>query len=328
MCPGTVWNSRNRFREVMRYGTPDRVPYFEEGLRDDTLRAWRRQGLPRGKRAASLFPSDRRNEPEIDLRPLPEPESWPRSLSDLEGFKRLLDPRDARRLPEDWHDHVRAGPGRDYVLMLRVHRGFFLSMGVQSWGRFTKLMFLIKEDPAFVSAAMGLQGRFAASLTERLLDEVEIDAAVFSEPIGGNTGPLVSPADYEAFALKNYEPVLEVLRRRGVETIIFRTYANSRILTPSILRWGFNCLWACETNTGAMDYRQLRHEFGRDLRLIGGIDLDALRCGKDAIRHEVMSKAPLLAHGGYVPLADGRIRPDVPFENYAYYRRLLAELSL
>jgi hypothetical protein len=62
--------------------------------------------------------------------------------------------------------------------------------------------------------------------------------------------------------------------------------------------------------------------------LIGGIDLDALRVGKDAIRREVMSKMPLLAEGGYVPLADGRIRADVPFESYAYYRKLLTELNL
>ncbi len=32
---------------------------------------------------------------------------------------------------------------------------------------------------------------------------------------------------------------------------------------------------------------------------------------------------PLLAQGGYVPLADGRVRANVPLENYLYYRRLL-----
>ncbi|MBU0510494.1 MAG: hypothetical protein KKD28_02180 [Chloroflexi bacterium] len=31
--------------------------------------------------------------------------------------------------------------------------------------------------------------------------------------------------------------------------------------------------------------------------------------------------------GGYVPLADGRARADIPYENYAYYRQLLAEIS-
>ena len=73
-----------------------------------------------------------------------------------------------------------------------------------------------------------------------------------------------------------------------------------------------------------MDYRDIRREFGRNLRLIGGIDLDALRHGKEAIRREIDEKVPpLLADGGYVPVADGRIREDVSFENYAYYRRLL-----
>jgi uroporphyrinogen decarboxylase len=153
---------------------------------------------------------------------------------------------------------------------------------------------------------------------------VEVDAAVFSEPIGGNDRPLISPRMYEDFVLAGNRPVLEALRRHGVETIVFRTYANSRLLIPSILAWGFNALWACETNVEEMDYRDLRREYGRDLRLIGGIDLDALRRGKEAVRREIAEKVPpLLSGGGYVPLADGRVREDVPFEHYVYYRRLL-----
>ena len=76
-----------------------------------------------------------------------------------------------------------------------------------------------------------------------------------------------------------------------------------------------------------MDYRDLRREFGRDMRLIGGIDLNVLRYGKAVIRREVEEKVPpLLADGGYIPLADGRVREDVPFENYAYYKKLLDEM--
>jgi len=139
---------------------------------------------------------------------------------------------------------------------------------------------------------------------------------------------LISPRMYEEFVLRSYEPVFTVIRKYGVETVIFRTFANARILIPSILKWGFNCLWACEVNIEAMDYGGLRREFGRDLRLIGGIDLDALRHGKEAIMREIMQRVPpLLADGGYVPLADGRIREDVPFENYVYYRRLLEDVT-
>jgi uroporphyrinogen decarboxylase len=212
--------------------------------------------------------------------------------------------------------------------MLRIHRGFFLTMGVYEWRRFAELMDLIIDDPEFVREAMAIQGEFAARLAERVLKDVEIDAVLFSEPIGGNYGPLISPQMYEDMVLKNYEPVFAVLSKYGVDIIVLVTYANARALVPSMLKWGFNCLWACEVNIEEMDYRNIRQEFGRELRLIGGIDLDALRRDKDTIRREIEEKVPpLVADGGYVPLADGRIRADVPFENYVYYRRLLERVT-
>jgi len=212
--------------------------------------------------------------------------------------------------------------------MLRIHRGFFLTMGVYEWRRFAELMDLIIDDPEFVREAMAIQGEFAARLAERVLKDVEIDAVLFSEPIGGNYGPLISPQMYEDMVLKNYEPVFAVLSKYGVDIIVLVTYANARALVPSMLKWGFNCLWACEVNIEEMDYRNIRQEFGRELRLIGGIDLDALRRDKDTIRREIEEKVPpLVADGGYVPLADGRIRSDVPYENYVYYRELLQKVT-
>jgi hypothetical protein len=320
-------NSRERFRETMRYGRPDRVPYFEEGIRDEVLKAWQKQGLPRDANLSQMFPSDQRDEILVDLEPLPQLKRWPISRPELEALRRSLDPDDRRRLPSQWPERVRSWQTRDHVLMLRVHRGFFLSMGVHDWGRFTEVVRLLIDDPAFVREAMAIQAELAAGLAERVLGEVEIDGAVFTEPIGGNDGPLISPRMYEEFVLTSYKPVFDVLRRHGVETIVFRTFANSRMLIPSILKWGFTCLWACEVNIEAMDYRDLRREFGRDLRLIGGIDLDALRHDKQAIRREIEEKVPpLVADGGYVPLADGRVREDVRFENYVYYRRLLEKV--
>jgi uroporphyrinogen decarboxylase len=174
---------------------------------------------------------------------------------------------------------------------------------------------------------MMAKGRLAAALTEKVLKEINVDAVIFSEPIGGNEGPLVSPEMYETIVLRSYQPVLDVLHQCGVETIIFQTFANARILIPSILKWGFNGLWACEVNIEAMDYRSIRKEFGRDLRLIGGIDLDALRGSKADIKKEIRTKVPLLMdQGGYIPLADGRVREDVSYENYCYYRELLRRI--
>lgn len=320
--------SRQRFRQTMRYGNPDRVPYFEEGIRKEVLKAWRKQGLSADADLSKLFPTDKRKRIDPDLEPRFKFAKWPTHVAELDRFERRLNPDHKWRLPGRWKKQVRAWKKRDYVLMLLVHRGFFITMGVRGWRRFTEVMELLTDKPELVRQMMRIQGQFAARLAENILRQVEIDAAIFSEPIGGNDRPLISPQMYEEIVLRSYQPVIDVLNRRGVETIIFLTFANSRILIPKILRWGFNCLWACEVNIDAMDYRRLRKEFGRDLRLIGGIDLDALRQGKEAIRREIEEKVPpLLADGGYVPLADGRIRADVPFENYVYYRKLLEEIT-
>jgi len=188
-------------------------------------------------------------------------------------------------------------------------------MGVDGWARFHELIVLMHNDPGLVREMMRINGEFVAALTERLLQDVQIDAAIFSEPIGDNHGPLISPKMYADFVLSSYQPILEVLRRHSVDILILRTYANARLLIPVLLEHGIDCLWACEVNTAAMDYRSLRQEFGKRLRLIGGIDLDVLREGKEAIRREVEEKVPpLLEQGGYVPLADGRVRADIPFE--------------
>jgi len=118
------------------------------------------------------------------------------------------------------------------------------------------------------------------------------------------------------------------LRKHGVGTIVYRSYANPRVLLPGVVAAGFDCLWAVEVNGEAMDFRAIRRQFGRNLRLIGGIDADALLLGREAIRREVAEKVPaLLAEGGFIPMADGRVRVNVPFENYVFYRRMLEKFT-
>ncbi len=321
-------NSRERFRETMRFGQPDHVPYFEEGLRDDVLEAWRRQGLPPEADLAEMFHMDRREQIPVIIEPIPKVEQWPTSRRDATAFRRHLRLDAPGRFPADWADKVRAWRTRGHILSLQLHRGYFLSMGVREWPRFQESVYLLMDDPALAREILDAYAEFAVRLLERVLAETDIDFAFLSEPIGGNDRPLLSPRQYEEVVLASYKPILEALKRRRVETVVYMTYANSRPLLPAVVRAGFNCLWATEANIQTMDYRSIRREFGRDLRLIGGIDLDTLLLDKEAIRREIETKVPpLLEQGGYIPVADGRVRANVPFENYVYYRRLTEEIT-
>ena len=318
-------NGQERFYQTLHYGNPDRVPYFEEGIRPDVIAAWKGQGLPSEAALWERFPTDERQEIKLDVDPHPRFQLWPSTHKDLENLRERLDPTDPSRLPENWHParlQNRAG-----VLMVRVHEGLFLSLGVEEAQSFTRLMFQLSDQPDFVREYMRLQGEFAAALTEQVLKEVQVDALVFSEPICDNHGALISPRMYEDLVLPSYQPLLDLARRYEIKTIICRTYANIKVLIPSLLKFGIDVLWACEVEQNVMNYPALRREFGRDLKLIGGIDLDALREGKAAIRQAITAITPLVAEGGYIPLADGRVRADMPYENYVYYRQLLHEIT-
>lgn len=69
-------NSHEQFHETMRYGTPDRVPYFEEGIRDEVLEVWRRQGLPLQADLARMFHTDQYEELLPNFDPFPELKKW------------------------------------------------------------------------------------------------------------------------------------------------------------------------------------------------------------------------------------------------------------
>ena len=255
-----MMDSRERFQLTMAYGQPDRVPYFEDGIREDVLDAWQEQGLLSKSTISDLFSFDYREEIMPDMETRPYLREWPQDSSDLSTLIQRLDPADSGRLPARWPEKIKAKRDRGEIVMMRVHRGIFQAMGVADWDRFAELMHLLYDDPALVHEIMAIQADFAVALVDQVLQEVEIDAAIFSETIAGNDGPLISPEMYEEFALAHYDPILEALRGYGVKTIVIRTYANCRALLPAIIKHDFDCLWAVETNPEAMDYRDIRRE--------------------------------------------------------------------
>ena len=135
--------SRERFLTIMSFEKPDRVPYFEEGIRKDVIKVWRQQGLSPKTNIYELFPTDHFNEFLLDVDPHPEFKVWPQSLPALDLLKNRLDPDDPSRFPKDWMQKLRFCKKNDRVSFIRVHRGFFLTVGASDWPRFTDVLSLI-----------------------------------------------------------------------------------------------------------------------------------------------------------------------------------------
>ena len=319
-------NSRQRFLASLLGRALDHPPLFPEGLRPEVIRRWRKQGLPPGKHPADLFYYDDFEELLPDVYPSPALADWSDKKKALQLLGERLDPADPRRLPRGWKRSLRRWLERDYPLLLRIHPGLFLSLGVEEWGRFAEVALLLADDPGFVAEVLAVQAAFSARLAELILRQVDVDAVVFSEPIAGNHGPLISPRMFRELVLPSLAPIFEVLERFQVPVLIWRSYADPGLLVREVAASQINAgactaLWLCETPPGRLAYPALRRELGPEIALIGGIDADVLYQTPAEIRQAVETVQPLLPQGRFIPLADGRVRPDVPYANYAFYRR-------
>ena len=320
-------NSRQRFLRTMNFDDTDRAPLLEEGIREGVLDIWRTKSFPADASLSDFFTYDKRVEIALNLENELDLPKLANLTNGLDILQKNQDPKDKNRLPEEFYRDQEAWREDDTILMLEVHHGFFLTLGIEDWRSFAECIYMLMDKPDFVYKVMQLTGEFAASLTKKVLDEVEIEAAIFSEPIGGNHGSLISPDMYRKFVASSYQPIVDVLNQHDVNTIIARTYANTREILPALFETGINCLWACEYSSFGMDFQEIRRVFGNSVRLIGGLDLDILRQGKDQMRQEMERRIPpLLEQGGYIPLLDGRVREDISFEDYSYYRQLLEKI--
>jgi hypothetical protein len=316
-------NSRERFLATVLGDQPDHPPLFPEGIREEVLSSWRTQGLQDGIDLDDLFHYDHFEQLDPDVYPRPAISDWSTPHRLLPLLRRRLDPDDPQRLTDGWSQSVKRWRDRRHPLFLRIHPGLFLSLGIEDGRTFAPALLRLVDQPDFVREILSIQAEFAARLAQKILNQVDLDGVVFSEPIAGNNGPLVSPEMYREFALQSYAPVFEVLHRCRVPALIWRSYANPADLLPEVVKFPFNVLWLCETPPGALSPAQVRQLAGPEITLIGGIDSDILREEPRAIRHAVAAVQPFVEQGRFIPLADGRVREDVPYPNYACYRQEL-----
>ena len=320
--------SRERFLKTLCGGTPDRVPLWEEGLREDVRECWAQQGFPATVDLHERFGLDRRELADVNLYNVTFPLAEIRDQSSrLEELRRQHDPLDPARYPADWTEQVAQWQDRSTPLGLMVSRGLLLTLGVGDWNGLQGVLYALHDHPNLIAASLDSLADFSVAMIHHVCSQVRLDYALFSEPIASNHNPVVSPTHYRRFCLPAYRRIVEALRQHGVQVLIWQTWGHLEPFLKMVLELGPDVLWCGDTQPGHMDYLRLRQEYGRDLGLIGGIDVHVLACSRPEIEAEVYRVVlPLLESGRYLPLADGRVRAEVPWAHYEFYREILARI--
>ena len=190
-----------------------------------------------------------------------------------------------------------------------------------------RVSLMFYDDPGLIHEMCEHIAEFVIESITPVLRCVEFDLAYIWEDMAGKAGPLCSPATYREFMLAPLRRVTEVLHRHGVHTIIIDSDGNNDVLIPLWLEAGVTGLRFFEVAAGC-DAVAARKRYGKHLVIQGAVDKRALARGKGAIECEVLSKVPWLClQGGYFPVVDHLVPPDVSLENYTHYSRLLRAVA-
>jgi hypothetical protein len=354
-------NSRERFLATARYGARDRLFHTEMGPYPETLARWRREGLPLdsdwvyfgGYDRMEYAPLNPHLCPAFEYETLEEdthyevyrdhdgvvkkklkdapPPAMPQYLeyplrdrAQWPEFRRRLNPDSPARFPVHWESIRRQYRDRDFPL--GVNSGSLYGW-LRNWMGIEGISLALYDDRAFVEQAAEELADSLLAFLDKALEGIDYDYAVFWEDMAYKTGSLIDPRLYRQLFAPHYRRITDRLHRAGIDTILLDSDGNVEELIPIWLELGINYIYPMEVAAG-MDVIALRRKFGRELRMGGGMDKRVLAGSRAAIREMVEEKIPLLREGGYVPGCDHAMPPDIPWENYLYYRELLNQIDL
>ena len=355
---------RERFLETMRFGTPDRIPYWEFGVFGHTLERWRKEGLPANASLDDYFGFDKRERIAVNFQMWPEFEQsvlaetdefqivieqfgikqrrWKdgrigmpeflehpiKTRAEFQKMKRRYDPDSPQRYPQPWDASVKRCNERDYPLYAQAfrHIGFFGP--IRNWMGLEALLFAFYDEPLWVHEMMEFVGDFLVAMAERIGPHISLDYLVFFEDIGFKGSTLISPQIFRTFMMQHYRRGADAFRKYGTEVFFADSDGWNDNLIPLWMECGVNGFSPMEVAAGGKGPVALRQEYGRDLLLYGGMDKRVLAQDKKAVEKEVLGKLPYMVEkGGYIPTIDHSIPHDASFVNYVYYRQLIRDVA-
>jgi len=244
--------------------------------------------------------------------------------SDWEEMKKRYDPNSPGRFPEDFEDRCRRVQDRSYVLSLSFDGPFWQ---LREWCGLENLCIFMIERPDFVKEMIDFWAGFVLEVLRRIISRVQLDYVLISEDMAYKEHSMISPGMVREFLFPAYTRWIPELRKSGCPIISMDSDGYIGELIPLWIEAGFNCCTPIEVAAGN-DIVEFRRRFGKSMAYIGGIDKRAIaRGGKEMEREVLRVVPPLLKDGGYIPGCDHGVPPDISWQNFIDYTRLLAKLT-
>ncbi len=213
-------------------------------------------------------------------------------------------------------------PTRDYPL--GVNCGSMIGK-IRDMLTFEGLAYACYDYPEMVEDMVETCCVLVEDFLDQILPHIDFDYASGWEDICFKNGPIVSVDFFKNVVMPRYKRISNKLHQAGIDLWYTDCDGDVRPILPYLLEGGINCLFPFEVN-GCSHPSEVLNKYGKQLRIMGGVDKLKLKEGKESIKSYLETLVPLVERGGYIPFCDHRCPPDVTCENYLYYLDLKEEM--
>ena len=229
---------------------------------------------------------------EFEKYPWPDPEK-PSATRDLEWYQ--------ENLPED--------------MCVVAAFGHFAELLAQLMG-YEKLCFALYEQRDLVKAIADKIVAFFETCLRRFLEFDRVKIVWASDDMGFKTGLLISPRDLREFVLPGHRAMAQMSHKAGRPYLLHCCGKLCEIIDDLIYDVRIDGKHSFEDTIE--DVREVKHTYGKNIALIGGIDVDFLcRASKEAIRKRVRNTLDICMEGGRYCLGTGNtVANYIPLDNY------------
>jgi len=206
-------------------------------------------------------------------------------------------------------------PTRDYPL--GIWCGSMIGK-IRDMLTFEGLAYAMYDYPEMVEDMVETSCLLIEDFLDQLLPHIDFDYASGWEDICFKNGPIVSVDFFRDVVMPRYKRISARLRAHGIDLWYTDCDGDVRPILPYLMEGGINCLFPFEVNC-CTHPAELLKEYGKELRIMGGVNKMVLAKGRQAIRDYLETLVPLVERGGYIPFCDHRCPPDVKPDDYLYY---------
>lgn len=254
--------------------------------------------------------------------------TWKVPITDWDSWNKYKEERLSmdhirERLPKNWDEKVKEYKNRTYPLGMGGYPLGFFGTLAQLLG-YDQLFMMYYEEPELIHDMMNTFTNLWIAVFEEVLKDVEVDHVQIWEDISYGSGCMISLATMREFMLPYYKRLTGFLKEHGVDVVCVDTDGKCYDIIPFFMEAGVTAMLPFEVHCG-MDVVKVREMFP-DLAIMGGIPKSSIPKGRAAIDEFLKPVEKVLKTGGYIPFGDHFIPPEVPFEEFAYYRNRLNEL--